>query len=135
VGKPMDMSLSIEEIEGTRWGHPPSDATRLVVTAYRLRREPIGELTVEDLRLLIGQQIGTDVLVSRALDILRESPLAEGDMVEGDLLCSVLRVQGDFWSARPELAAAVEAVVARIVAPPAAVSQEIERWRAARHGR
>jgi hypothetical protein len=128
------MSRSIEEIEGTRWGYPPSDATRLVVTAYRLRREPIGELTVEDLRLLIGQQVGTAVVVPRALEVLGERPLAEGDMFEGDLLCSVLRIKGDFWSARPELADAVEAVVALIVAPPAAVCRDIERWRAAPHG-
>ncbi|MDQ0767185.1 contact-dependent growth inhibition system immunity protein [Streptomyces canus] len=49
---------SLEELERDRWPAPPTDATRLVATAHALRRRPIDELTVEDLRLLIGQDIG-----------------------------------------------------------------------------
>ncbi|MFE9968649.1 contact-dependent growth inhibition system immunity protein [Streptomyces sp. NPDC005525] len=39
------------------WPAPSADDTRLVVTAHALRRRPIGELIVEDMRLLIGQDI------------------------------------------------------------------------------
>ena len=58
---------SLEQIEGNVWGDPPSGATHLITTVHRLRRKPIGTLTAEDLRMLIAQRLGLDVLVPRAL--------------------------------------------------------------------
>ena len=70
---------------------------------HALRRKPIDEFTVEDLRLMIQQQIGLRYLVPIALQHLREDPLAEGDFYPGDLLGSILRVAGDFWQQKPDL--------------------------------
>ncbi|WP_370950289.1 contact-dependent growth inhibition system immunity protein [Amycolatopsis sp. cg5] len=95
-----DRRRSLEDVEGERWGGPPADATRLIAEVHRLRQVPIAELTVEDLRLLIGQQIGLAVLVPVAIEVLQRDPLAEGDMFEGDLLRAVLRVDGGFWASR-----------------------------------
>ncbi|MCP3766638.1 contact-dependent growth inhibition system immunity protein [Streptomyces sp. MAR25Y5] len=50
------------------------------MTAHALRRRPIGELAVEDMRLLIGQNVGLAHLLPLALEVLRDDPMAEGDM-------------------------------------------------------
>lgn len=92
-------ALSLEQIEHDSWGDPPTDATRLIRTAYELHRKPVGALTTEDLRLLIGQQIGVEVLVPYALALLADDPLADGDMYPGDLLVAVLRLPPEYWAA------------------------------------
>jgi hypothetical protein len=79
---------SLEEIDGSPWGDPPADATRLVATVHRLRRVPIGRLDVEGLRVLIGHKVGLDALVPVALDRLQADPLAECDYYPGDLLAA-----------------------------------------------
>ena len=103
-------ALSLEQIEGDAWGDPPQGATRLVRTAHDLRRKPIATLTTEDLRLLIGQQIGVDVLVRCALALLSDDPLAEGDFYPGDLLVAVMKLPPQFWAAHPDQAMALRKI-------------------------
>lgn len=98
-------SLSLEQIERDAWGDPPSSATRLIRAAYELHRKPVAALTTEDLRLLIGQQIGVEVLLPYALDLLGKDPLVEGDMYPGDLLVAVLRLPPEYWVAHRDQAA------------------------------
>lgn len=95
---------SLDDIEGTTWGPAPADATTLVAKVHELRRKPVGELTPEDLRLLLGQQVGVDVLLPRALELLKRDPLIEGDFYPGDLLASVLRLPQSYWQHHPDLA-------------------------------
>lgn len=98
-----DKSRSLEEIEDDRWGDPPADATRLVTTAYALRKRPVGALDAEGLRLLISQQIGLDTLVPLALDQVEQDPLAEGDFYPGDLLDALIRrVPDSYWQAHED---------------------------------
>jgi hypothetical protein len=89
---------TIEEREGKAWGEPPADASRLVRRCHELRTQPIAELSIEDLRLLIGQGIGLEWLVPVALDLLEDDPLAAGDLYEGDLITSVLGVPESYWA-------------------------------------
>ncbi|MFF2628697.1 contact-dependent growth inhibition system immunity protein [Kitasatospora griseola] len=49
---------SLGELERDRWSVPSGGETRLMATVRELRRKPIGGLTVEDMRLLIGQDAG-----------------------------------------------------------------------------
>jgi len=105
-------SRSLEEIEGKRWGSPGPDATPLAAEALRLRTVPVASLTAEDLRLLIGQQVGLSVLVPLAVQQLQRDPLAEGDYYPGDLLASLLRLPASFWAANPALAGRVRLLVA-----------------------
>ena len=65
--QPAAEDSSLEQIEGDVWGDPAPGATDLVTTVHRLRRKPVGALTAEDLRMLVAQQVGLDVLVPRAL--------------------------------------------------------------------
>jgi hypothetical protein len=108
-----DRSRSIEEIEGDYWGMPPAPGTRLIDEVHRLRRVPVGELTVEDLRLLVGQGVALTVVMPLAVQRLEEDPLAEGDLFEGDLLTAVLRVPVGFWSDHPDLAERLRARLKR----------------------
>ncbi|MET7438265.1 contact-dependent growth inhibition system immunity protein [Streptomyces sp. NPDC005496] len=75
-----------------------------MATAHALRSRPVGTLTVEDLRLLIGQNIGLTVLLPLAVEVLHDDPLAEGHMGEGDLLRAVLARAPAVWSVHRDLA-------------------------------
>ncbi len=57
------------------------------------------EYTNEDLRLLIGQNIGLEVLVPFALDILEENIFSEGNLYPGDLLNAVVSIYNQYWLA------------------------------------
>jgi len=89
-------NATLEELEGDNWGVPPYPS-HLVAECHRLRRVQLRSLTPDNLRLLIGQNIGLQFLVPLALQHLREDPLAQGDFYPGDLLCAVLRVNPEFW--------------------------------------
>lgn len=95
-------SKTLEELEQSVWPHDDF-ASHVVQESQRLRKVPVGELTVEDLRLLIGQQIGLKFLVPLALERLADNPLVSGDYYEGDLMSAVLKVPDAFWEAHPAL--------------------------------
>ncbi|MDB5806240.1 MAG: hypothetical protein JWN73_3562 [Betaproteobacteria bacterium] len=62
-----------------------------------LRKVPIGELKPGDLRVLIGQGIGTEHLMPLALELLSKNALIEGDYYPsamGAWLDRILRPEG-----------------------------------------
>ncbi|MFJ2868872.1 contact-dependent growth inhibition system immunity protein [Kitasatospora sp. NPDC087314] len=124
----VDPGRSLEELERDRWPAPSADASRLVATVHALRRRPIGELTVEDMRLLIGQDVGLAHLLPLAAEVLRDDPMAEGDMYEGDLLSAVLTGSPAVWSQRPELARKLGVVVSGLADLPPSLIQEAARF-------
>lgn len=95
-----DLSRSLEELDGDRWGEPDDLATGLIRDCHRLRTVPVGTLSVGDLRLLLGQRIGTDWLVPLALARLGDDPLA-GESYPGDLLNAVLGAGSNYWDGHP----------------------------------
>ncbi|HEV8112383.1 MAG TPA: contact-dependent growth inhibition system immunity protein [Planctomycetota bacterium] len=97
---PLDTSKTLDELDPPVWG-PASGGSYLITTCHQLRTKPIGEFSTEELRLMIGQQIGLDWLVPLALDVLERDPLTQGDLFPGDLLASVLRVDGSWWRQDP----------------------------------
>ncbi|MDF6046232.1 hypothetical protein LRD69_29725 [Streptomyces sp. JH14] len=119
---------SLEELERDRWPAPSGDATRLVMTAHELRRKPIGELTVEDLRLLIRQNEGLTHLLPLALEVLRSDPMAEGHMYEGDLLAAVLTRSSEVWSTSAELGRELRLIVSELSDPAPDLKQEVDRF-------
>jgi hypothetical protein len=94
----MDTKHSIEELEGV-WEEPDADAPRLVRRCYSLRRKPIGQLSIEDMRLLLSQGVGSAVVLPLAVEVLERDLLAEGDLYPGDLLQSVLSIDSTEWRA------------------------------------
>jgi hypothetical protein len=109
----VDRGKSLQELEQDDWGEPTYDSY-LVTTVHRLRRKPIGEFSVEDLRIVIGQQIGLLFLVPLAVERLEEEPLAAGDFYPGDLLQAVLRAEETFWAKHPNAFQRVRKVVSRV---------------------
>ncbi|MFD0341140.1 contact-dependent growth inhibition system immunity protein [Streptomyces sp. NPDC127117] len=126
--RPLNRDRSLEELERTRWPAPSTDDTRLVATAHALRRRPIGELTVEDMRLLIGQDIGLPYLLPLALEVLRENPMAEGDMHEGDLLSAVLTRNPSVWDELSELGRELRVIISKLLGLPSDLQQRVERF-------
>lgn len=105
---------TLDQLEGVVWGEPTYDSY-LVTTCHRLRTKPIDEYSVEDLRIMIGQQIGLPYLLPLAVAALERDPLAEGDYYPGDLLAMV--IDGREWlQANPEWLARVIQVTERALA-------------------
>jgi hypothetical protein len=115
----------LEELEGIRWSIPAGE-TRLMATVRELRRKPIGELTVEDMRVLIRQDVSLAHLLPLAVEVLRADPLAEGDLYEGDLLAAVLTRDAGVWSDSPELRREVRLIVSELHGVPPALQGDIE---------
>ena len=89
---------SIEQLEKSVWSSLQSSYNSyLIRTCHLLRKKPLKEFTVEELRMLIGQNIGLTYTVKIAIEFLRDNILAEGDYYEGDLLNSVLTSSKTFW--------------------------------------
>lgn len=84
-----DTDRTLEELEGEDWGEPKFPSY-VVTTCHWLRRKPLRELTAEELRLALGQQMGIRFLLPVAIERLQSDPLLSGDMYEGALLKNVL---------------------------------------------
>ncbi|MFE9687873.1 contact-dependent growth inhibition system immunity protein [Streptomyces sp. NPDC006285] len=117
---------SLEELERDRWPAPPGGETRLMATVRELRRKPIGGLTVEDMRLLLGQDVGLAHPLPLAVEVLRINPLAEGDMYEGDLLAAVLTRRAEVWNEFPELEREVRLIVGELADVPPALNCKVK---------
>ncbi|MGW2464679.1 contact-dependent growth inhibition system immunity protein [Streptomyces sp. NPDC001761] len=126
--RPLDRDRSLEELERDCWPAPSADDTRLITTAHALRRRPIGELTVEDMRLLIGQDIGLPYLLPLAVEVLGKNPMAEGHMYEGDLLSAVLTRNPSVWTEFPVLGRELRAIVSKLTGLPTDLQQKVERF-------
>ncbi|MFD9485765.1 contact-dependent growth inhibition system immunity protein [Streptomyces sp. NPDC059991] len=106
MAKPFDRNKSLEELEGNRWPDPPEGATGLVRAVHSLRRRPVGSLDADELRRLIGQDVGLPWLLLPALEVLRDTApnQAAGGFFDDDLLSAVLTRKPSLWQAMPESA-------------------------------
>jgi hypothetical protein len=104
------LNATLEELDGDDWGTPPYDSS-LVKNCYRLRRVPLKDFSIEDLRIMIGQENGLKYLVPIALVELEKDPLAQGDFYPGDLLKNVLGVSREFWRQHSELKERMDEIV------------------------
>jgi hypothetical protein len=78
------------------------DNSYLIVTCNNLHKKVIKHFEIEDLRIMIGQNIGLKYLIPLAIEELKKNILAEGHFYEGDLLKSVLTSDEKFWSTETE---------------------------------
>lgn len=109
-----DEDLSLEQLEDDVWPTMPADASGLMWTVHELRRKPIGRLTDEDVRCLLQQNEGVDVLLPRVLHQLQWNPLAGGDLFPGDLLVAALRVGQEHWRRDPVAVTRIRIVIDKI---------------------
>jgi len=87
---------TLENLEKEAW--PKVDFnSHLVKRTGKLRKVPLNEFSIEDLRLMIGENFGLPYLIPLALERLKENILAEGDLYPGDLLVAVASIESEFW--------------------------------------
>ena len=118
---------SLNELEGEAWKCSNLDS-HLVQVCSQLRKKPIGDFTIEDLRIMIGQQIGIFFLVPIALEILEREPLAEGDYYPGDLLASVARLEVAFWQKHSPWETRFEQIIASVNALPKQIIEDVHQF-------
>jgi CDI immunity proteins len=106
-------SFTLEQLDGENWGEPNYNSY-LVRTVHALRRNPIAEFTVEDLRIMLGQQRGVEHLTPIALSRLEANPFAEGHFYPGDLLAAVMALPREYWSAHASEARRMDAIARQV---------------------
>ncbi|MFC4609081.1 contact-dependent growth inhibition system immunity protein [Streptomyces maoxianensis] len=128
MNKPIGLERSLDEIEGQRWPDPPPNATGLVKAVHRLRKRPIGSLTADELRRLIGQDVGLPWLLPLALETLRDTAPAQakGGFYDDDLLSAVLTRRSATWRAAPELARELKDILATLTDLSPYIASEAE---------
>ena len=87
---------TLEDLENDVW-EESIHTTGLILTCVKLRQKPLNSFGTEDLRVMIGQNIGLKYLIPLAIEILQKDILAEGNYYEGDLLINVLRSDKIYW--------------------------------------
>ncbi len=95
-----DQRKSIEQLENDVWNDDDLK-TSLIEKCYAYRKIPIQNLQPEQLRLLIGQEIGLPFLLPLAFDLLEDSVLLTCTFYPGDLLAAVLNIRQDYWRKHP----------------------------------
>jgi CDI immunity proteins len=108
------MEQTLEQLENDVWDSSEIMST-LSDTCHRLRKKPIDQFTVEDLRIMLGQDIGTEYLMPKALNVLELNPLADGDFYAGDLLKSLLKLPEEYWKEHPENTYRARKIVANAI--------------------
>ena len=92
------LEKSIEQLENNYWKKESEFPTTLIEKCFEYRKIKLSELSTEQIRLLISQEIGIDFLIEIAIKKLEQNIIAEGNLYEGDLLDSVSKISTEFWS-------------------------------------
>ena len=126
-----DLDRTLTQLENHDWG-PPTYDSHLVTECHRLRDVPLRELGTEELRMLIGQEIGMRYLVPMALDLLEQNPWAGGNMYPGDLLKTVAEVPASYWAENSEWVPRFQGVLDEVMKRHRFVENEVlPAWRRA----
>jgi hypothetical protein len=91
----------------------PPYATPLIEKCEAALETPLEELSLQQMRLLINQGFGLDLLMPTALDVLDRDPEISVTFFEGDLLRACLTAPPEFWIGRGELAARLAGIARR----------------------
>jgi len=78
------------------------DVSFMISTCHALRKKPINEFDIEDLRLMISQKIGLTYLVPEALEKLDADLFLEGHLYPGDLFDATLSAGLNYWFSHQE---------------------------------
>jgi hypothetical protein len=96
ANRKFDMNQSLSQLDKSL--APNGDASSYLIKRHNeLLTKKIMDFSIEDFRLMIGQNTGLQYLIPVAINHLRQNILAEGDYYEGDLLKSVLTSDKNFW--------------------------------------
>lgn len=88
---------SIENLEKDNWGPVPEDESSIVIRLMKLRKTPLEQFVLDDIRFMLIQEIGLFYLLPMAIEILEKDLLAEGNYYPGDLLNAVMKLKPENW--------------------------------------
>jgi hypothetical protein len=88
---------TIEKLENDVWQEPSTFPTELVKSIFALRKKSLDQLTSNDTRLLLTQNVGLKYVVPIAIKVLKADLLHEALYYPGDLLSAVLNVENAYW--------------------------------------
>ena len=91
---------TLQNLENSEWLSSDYDS-RLIRRIKELRKIPLYEYSIEDLRIMISENVGLEYLIPLALEKLHEDILAEGNLYKGDLLLAVVNSRDAFWKNHP----------------------------------
>ena len=96
---------SLQKLIGRWEGEIPKEnySSSIQLRTYNLYLERIKNYDIDDIRFMIGQNIGLKYLVPIALNYLQKNILIEANYYEGDLLKVVLLLPKDFWKSNLKL--------------------------------
>jgi CDI immunity proteins len=92
---------TLEQLENDFWKENEYESS-LVKRCHALRKVVLNKFSIDDLRVMIGQEIGLKYLVPIALEKLEINLFAEGNYYEGDLLKQLLEINTAFWDENKE---------------------------------
>ncbi len=87
---------TLEQLLGSDWEKFDFES-ELINKIKACGKIPLRNLSIEQLRLLIGQSLALDIIIPIALEILDKNILVEGDLYPGDLLLKVLQISPSYW--------------------------------------
>ena len=119
----MPLRGTLNEAYGWKPESQDSAPTGLVKRARALLETPIAEFGAADIGFLLRQQIGVDLLLDRALDLLERDPLLETEYYPGDLLCAVFRIPPQHFTANEARGERVAVIANQGYAAAAAVNE------------
>lgn len=131
MNETIDKNKSLKELEN-KVINEPVNATSLTQAVYRLWNVPVKEYSVDDLRLMIGQNVGLKYLIPFAIEKLNENPFVEGDYYPGDLLVSVLSVEKSFWESHPQFYYETAEIIAGLPDVLKDINDSIQRFEKSR---
>ena len=94
----MKTHLTLEQLENEYWGEPEFDSF-IVTRCHELRKIPLNNFQVEDLRLVVNQGFSLDYLMPITIKELEKNILVEAEFYEGDLLLASIGEQTKkYWN-------------------------------------
>jgi len=73
------------------------ESTPIQLRGYRLYNTTLKDFSLDDIRFMIGQNIGEKYLVEMAFESLKKDVLVDAMYYEGDVLSVILQLPRDFW--------------------------------------
>ncbi|MFV0529991.1 MAG: contact-dependent growth inhibition system immunity protein [Flavobacteriales bacterium] len=99
------MDKSLKKL-GVKWEFDiPSEgnSTPIQLRSYSLYQKQLSQYKLDDIRFMIGQEIGSQYLVEIAIGYLKNDILLDAAYYEGDLLNIILKLPLLFWEKHSEL--------------------------------
>ena len=124
-----NLHLTLEQLEVDTSEEVLETDTTLVKTCKLLRKKRLQDFTIENLRIMIGQQLGLNYLIPLAIDKLSHNILHQGDFYPGDLFVSILRINQFYWSNNRELYQIIVNLINTNTADLTEFSKDIEKFK------